>query len=312
MAQRRDRKPSTRGGSGRLGSEHEIVEIGLDPTPHQATLLERATEARAWAWRWLRKARLDSFQETERSLGWKELSSLLTVEKNRRGKEWLREAPSQALQQALLELRAAYRAFFAGRAGFPPPKPIGQSFRLPQGVTILPDTVRIPKIGEVRIQGVPRIPRGTVKSVTVRFIDGRWSASVSVLRSAGTAIADRAPRSSRHKGQAAGSRRRTIRGTPANALKEARGLRREPTPAHRALWESLRMRRVLGFKFRRRHPLPCGRIIDFWCPEVRYGVHLGNPPVGSPGSVVAVSAERVIVDLDGVVREIEAGLRAAR
>jgi hypothetical protein len=109
MAQGRDRKPSTKRGSGRLGSAHEIVEIGLDPTPHQATLLTRATDARVWAWRWLWNARRDSFRKTGRSLGWKELSRQLSLEKNRPAKEWLRAAPSPALQQALLELRAAYR-----------------------------------------------------------------------------------------------------------------------------------------------------------------------------------------------------------
>ncbi len=58
------------------------------------------------------------------------------------------------------------------------------------------------------------------------------------------------------------------------ALKEsARGMRKEATSAEDALWERLRNRQVLGFKFRRQHTV--GRfVLDFYCPEAKLGVEV--------------------------------------
>jgi very-short-patch-repair endonuclease len=53
----------------------------------------------------------------------------------------------------------------------------------------------------------------------------------------------------------------------------ARELRRNQTPAERALWELLRGRQVLGLKFLRQMPAN-GFIADFCCREVRLVVEL--------------------------------------
>ncbi len=50
-----------------------------------------------------------------------------------------------------------------------------------------------------------------------------------------------------------------------NKVSRARDLRRQATPAERALWQLLR-KRALGTKFRRQH-VAFGFIIDFYCPE---------------------------------------------
>jgi very-short-patch-repair endonuclease len=47
----------------------------------------------------------------------------------------------------------------------------------------------------------------------------------------------------------------------------ARQMRHEPTPAENVLWELIRNRNVLGFKFRRQHPID-RFIVDFFCAEV--------------------------------------------
>jgi len=45
-----------------------------------------------------------------------------------------------------------------------------------------------------------------------------------------------------------------------------RDLRRQSTPTEKLLWECLRARKVLGYKFRRQHPL-FGFVVDFYCAE---------------------------------------------
>ncbi len=52
-----------------------------------------------------------------------------------------------------------------------------------------------------------------------------------------------------------------------DALKPlARQMRHDPTPAEKVLWELIRNRNLLGFKFRRQHPID-RFIVDFFCAE---------------------------------------------
>ncbi len=52
-----------------------------------------------------------------------------------------------------------------------------------------------------------------------------------------------------------------------DALKPlARQMRHEPTPAENVLWALIRNRNLLGFKFRRQHPID-RFIVDFFCAE---------------------------------------------
>lgn len=48
----------------------------------------------------------------------------------------------------------------------------------------------------------------------------------------------------------------------------ARGMRKEPSQAERALWSILRDRKLMGAKFRRQHPIS-PYIADFACIEAR-------------------------------------------
>jgi very-short-patch-repair endonuclease len=50
-------------------------------------------------------------------------------------------------------------------------------------------------------------------------------------------------------------------------LELARRLRREQTPAEKALWEALRGRGLCGHKFRRQHPFGCF-VVDFYCAAI--------------------------------------------
>jgi len=53
-------------------------------------------------------------------------------------------------------------------------------------------------------------------------------------------------------------------------------MRREPTPAENRLWQRLRKRQVLGFKFRRQHAI--GRfIVDFYCADAQLVVEVDGP-----------------------------------
>lgn len=63
------------------------------------------------------------------------MASWLVEWKNATETQWLKDAPSQPLQQSLKDLERAYKNFFQNRAAFPRFKKRGQNdvFRLPAG-----------------------------------------------------------------------------------------------------------------------------------------------------------------------------------
>jgi len=100
-------------------------------------------------------------------------------------------------------------------------------------------------------------------------------------------------------------------------------MRARPTEAERALWESLRGRRLLGLRFRRQHVL--GRFVaDFYCAkaslivEVDGPIHLSQRAADGERSeliaslglrVLRFTNEQVDRDLEGVLQAIAAAAR---
>ena len=98
---------------------------------------------------------------------------------------WLKESPSQALQQSLKDLDRAYQNFFAQHAAFPKFKKKGQqeSFRFPQGFKIDQPNSRIflPKLGWMRYRNSRDI-LGVAKNITLSQSGGKWFASIQTER----------------------------------------------------------------------------------------------------------------------------------
>lgn len=61
----------------------------------------------------------------------------------------------------------------------------------------------------------------------------------------------------------------------------ARAMRKEPTPAEKALWRLLRNRRLSGFKFRRQHPFG-PYILDNYCVRAKLVVELDGDSHATP------------------------------
>ncbi|CAM3340478.1 transposase [Polaromonas hydrogenivorans] len=99
--------------------------------------------------------------------------------------EWLRQAPSQALQQVLKDLERAWKNFFERRTDFPKFKKKGprESFRFPQGFKLDQPNSRIflPKLGWMRYRNSRDI-LGTAKNITISQSGGKWFASIQTER----------------------------------------------------------------------------------------------------------------------------------
>ncbi len=109
-----------------------------------------------------------------------------------------------------------------------------------------------------------------------------------------------------------------IRGTTKEIEQAARVLRKSMTPAENILWEALRNCQILGFKFRRQHPI--GRfIVDFYCPQLKLvievdgGIHNNQQEYDQNRTeklrqfdcyVLRFSNDQVICDLANVLKTI--------
>ncbi|MBD3315185.1 MAG: IS200/IS605 family element transposase accessory protein TnpB [Chitinivibrionales bacterium] len=115
---------------------------------------------------------------------------------------WLKEAPSQSLQQANIDLDQAYKNFFrrvkkGEKPGHPRFKKKGKhdAFRLPQGIKLLnplnhkTGLVQLPKLGQTKFT-MSRPIEGRIKHATISRCAGKWFISFNCD---GVEIEDTAP-----------------------------------------------------------------------------------------------------------------------
>jgi very-short-patch-repair endonuclease len=87
------------------------------------------------------------------------------------------------------------------------------------------------------------------------------------------------------------------------SVRQARNFRKTPTDAERRLRSELRNRELLGFKFRRQHPIG-NRTLDFYCEEAKLAIELD-------GSGHASDLKRED-DFDREIEVYERGVRILR
>jgi putative transposase len=123
-------------------------------------------------------------------IGYAPMAANLPIGKREMGQVWLKDAPSQALQQALKDLEKAYKNFFAKRADFPrfKRKGSGDSVRYPDPKQIKLDQassrILLPKLGWLRYRN-SRDVLGELRNVTLSQSGGKWFASIQTQREVG-------------------------------------------------------------------------------------------------------------------------------
>lgn len=114
-----------------------------------------------------RAVREGYYQDTGTGLTYNDCAVDLT-ERLKVDHPWLKEADSQAIQQALMDLDKAYKNFFEGRADYPKfkKKHGKQSIRYPQRFKVEGGNVYLPKVGWVKAI-LHRKIEGQMKNATV-------------------------------------------------------------------------------------------------------------------------------------------------
>lgn len=102
--------------------------------------------------------KIEKYKETKESLGYNSCSTKLTQMKKEGKYQWLNESSAQSLQQSLKDLDVAYQKFFKGlnktkKTGFPKFKSKHKSklsYRFAQRVSVIDNTIKLPKLGLVK------------------------------------------------------------------------------------------------------------------------------------------------------------------
>lgn len=162
--------------------------IALDPNNAQATYFARASGTARFAYNWAlaewqrqyaaRKDDPDLPQPTEASLR-RQLNAI-----KREQFPWMFDVTKCAVQEAIIDLGMAFRAFFEKRGKYPrfKAKGVRDSFCAANGVgTFRTDgkRIKLPVIGWVRMREEVRF-KGRLKRVTVSREADRWFASVMI------------------------------------------------------------------------------------------------------------------------------------
>jgi len=172
----------------------------LYPTPGQRIALVRAFGCARTVFNDGLAARQDAHQAGQPYITDAELSARLTRAKATPERAWLNEVSAVVLQQALADLNAAYRNFFASRTGertgrrvgpprFRSRKDTRQSIRFTRNAQfkVLPNgKLRLPKIGDVPVRWSRPLPSDPSSATVIKDAAGRFFASFVVQTDPGT------------------------------------------------------------------------------------------------------------------------------
>jgi len=147
-------------------------------TPEQESLCNQIAGSCRYVYNRGLALKKELWEKKKENLSRFDLDNLLTEWKKEL--DWLSLAPSQSLQQVNKDLDQAFRDFFSGK-GYPKfkKKGIHNSFRLPQGITLMNQLskkagqVKLPKLGIVRFTKSREL-EGKIKHVTISKTCQNW------------------------------------------------------------------------------------------------------------------------------------------
>ena len=121
---------------------------------------------------------------SKKGLNYYDTAKLIKELKQKEEFKWLKEANSQSLQQTLMDLDKAFKAFFKGISKYPKYKKKSnrQSFRIPQFFNFTDEVLYLPKMGKGIMMEVHReFPRDKVKQLTItKTPTGKYFVSLTV------------------------------------------------------------------------------------------------------------------------------------
>ena len=139
------------------------------PKPEVAELLVKWFGCSRYIWNWGLDRKTQYYKNTGKSLSYLQLAKELTLLKKEQ--TWLKEAPSQPLQQVLKQLETAFARFFEKKSAYPKfksKKNSTQSLQIPQGFKIEGNKLYLPKLRKTPIKiKKHREIKGNIKRIVI-------------------------------------------------------------------------------------------------------------------------------------------------
>jgi len=156
----------------------------LKTNKESEVLLNRFCGASRFLWNKCLAMNLERLEKRQPILWYNELAFWLTVWKQSDEYSFLKECPSQVLQQKLRDLDRAFRDCFdksqpLKRTPMFKKIGLGDGIRFPQGFKIENRRIFLPKIGWIGFYKSCEIP-GKIKNITITNRGGQWFASIQV------------------------------------------------------------------------------------------------------------------------------------
>lgn len=162
----------------------------LNPNRAQEEMLRKFAGSVRHVYNWGLAERKRLYEEEQKTLSHFDQCKLLTIYKQQPEVEWLNEVPVQALQASLQNLDRGYKAFFrrvkkGEKPGFPRFKSRAHGlggFKFFGTVHVTERTVKLPKIGWMRLHEKGYIPTGSLKIMSGAVTEkaGKWYISLTV------------------------------------------------------------------------------------------------------------------------------------
>ena len=155
------------------------------PTKEQQDILLKMFGSCRFVYNYFLAERIRSYKEDGVSLSYNKTANMLTVLKGDEDHLWLSECDSMALQESLRNLDRAYQNFFKGNARFPRfhSKHGKQSYRTRNqrnGIRVVGNTVKIPKVGLVKYKGLKRFDGRILNATISMSASGKFYISLCV------------------------------------------------------------------------------------------------------------------------------------
>lgn len=155
------------------------IKFRIYPNESQIELLAKSFGSARFLYNWGLDLKTKSYQTEKKSITRFQLDKKLTELKKEHA--WLKEIPSQVLQQALSDLDKAFVKFFKDKKGYPnfKSKHNKQTIRFPQGFSLTNKSIVLPKLRSVKARISKDLSDYDIKNITVsKTKSGKYFASV--------------------------------------------------------------------------------------------------------------------------------------
>lgn len=155
----------------------KAIKVKLYPTKEQEELMFKSAGTARFTYNWGLGCLNNYYEEHKKFLSIGELRKEFTILRNTDKFPWLKEVSSEIPQQALKDLGTAFERFLRKQSEYPKFKKKGKCeesfFHLNNKIIVKDNSIRLEKIGYVKMNDEGRLPTGNYKKDKIKVLNPR-------------------------------------------------------------------------------------------------------------------------------------------